>query len=168
MFLHRARYSLVLFRLAGRSKIPRYSRASRRTGPKLRAFARLFHSGPAAYPQSRKRKYQLSHQDLLHTNSQARGAISRGYSQGRACHGDVEPICNHGRPTSIARPEERCHAQPHGSNAGGVVDQQRQIIAAAFQGLLFDRNCRRDARLVVSLRLDQRKGGAVAASLGMR
>lgn len=61
--------------------------------------------------------------------------------------------------------EERDHDPPHASHACGAGGQQRHLVAAAFQRLLFDRNCRRDGRLVVSVRLDHRQGSDVAIGL---
>lgn len=61
--------------------------------------------------------------------------------------------------------EERVPEQPHASHVCGAGGQQRHPVAAAFQCLLFDRNCRRDGRLVVGVRLDHRQGSAVAIGL---
>ena len=47
-----------------------------------------------------------------------------------------------------------CHEQPRGSYGhGGSGRQESHITGAVFQDLLFDRNCRRDGRLAVRVRL---------------
>jgi hypothetical protein len=62
--------------------------------------------------------------------------------------------------------EERCHEQAHGQYANGDGGRwEGHAKAAAFQYVLFDRNWRRDGRVVVRVRLAHRRGYEVAVGL---
>ena len=59
-----------------------------------------------------------------------------------------------------------CHEHPQGNYAyGGSGRQESHIEGAVFQDLLFDRNCRRDGRLVVRFRLGHGHGYEMAVGL---
>ena len=93
------------------------------------------------------------------------GRLVAGYSQGRGCHPDVEPICNSGRPTCVVRSEERCHEQPHPTDACRLDGQQKDDIEAGFRCRVFDRGCGRHDRLGFGIRLAHRQGSEVAIGL---